>query len=202
MIKFRRVDTEKREESNRRESLMNKRVHYRLGLISAAALIAGSLLLPGAFPAGRRRELSAVETALERREAAVLVHVAAAGLRGQCEKTADVPGKIALIRDFIGPVRFFPDGSGYFYVYDYDCVCIAHAVQKDLVGKDLSEHRDAKGMFVIRELAKAARTGGGFVEYYWVKPGATGEQKKIGYVEPIPGTNFFIGTGVYQSPAE
>jgi signal transduction histidine kinase len=52
---------------------------------------------------------------------------------------------------------------------------------------------------VIRLLSDAARNGGGFVEYYWVNPAATagGEQKKIGYVEPIPGTNYFIGTGVY-----
>jgi signal transduction histidine kinase len=48
-------------------------------------------------------------------------------------------------------------------------------------------------------LSAAAKNGGGFVEYYWVNPSATtkDEQKKIGYVEPIPETNYFIGTGVY-----
>jgi signal transduction histidine kinase len=39
--------------------------------------------------------------------------------------------------------------------------------------------------------------GGGYVEFYWVKPGFKTEFKKLGYVEPIPGTNYFIGTGVY-----
>jgi len=46
-------------------------------------------------------------------------------------------------------------------------------------------------------LQKQPKKGGGFVEYYWVKPGIKGEHKKIGYVEPIPNTEYFIGTGVY-----
>ncbi|MFA4839764.1 MAG: cache domain-containing protein [Candidatus Neomarinimicrobiota bacterium] len=41
------------------------------------------------------------------------------------------------------------------------------------------------------------RDSAGFVEFYWIKPGATGEKKKLGYVEPIPGTEYFIGTSVY-----
>ncbi|MFA7711690.1 MAG: cache domain-containing protein, partial [Candidatus Neomarinimicrobiota bacterium] len=49
-----------------------------------------------------------------------------------------------------------------------------------------------------RELSAAAATGGGFVEFYWVKPGATGEKRKLGYVEPIKNTDYFIGTGVYM----
>jgi methyl-accepting chemotaxis protein len=50
-------------------------------------------------------------------------------------------------------------------------------------------------------LEAAFKNGGGFVEYSWVNPSATtnDEQKKIGYVEPIPGTNYFIGSGVYTA---
>ncbi|HUU40637.1 MAG TPA: cache domain-containing protein [Desulfatiglandales bacterium] len=109
----------------------------------------------------------------------------------------DENGRINLIRSFIGPIRFYPDKSGYFYVYNYDCVNTAHATQDELVGKNLQEYKDCKGKFVIRELAEAARQGGGFVDYFWVKPGLKGEHKKIGYVEPIPNTEYFIGTGVY-----
>ena len=133
-----------------------------------------------------------------RKKTAILaVHLAAQGLGGQCAAVTDQRKWIRLIRAFIEPIRFYPDNSGYFYVYNYNCVNIAHATQKKLVGKDLSDFQDEKGKFVIRELVKAARRGGGFVEYYWIKPGAEGEHLKIGYVEPIPGTNYFIGTGVY-----
>jgi len=122
---------------------------------------------------------------------------AAAGLGGIAESVKDKNELIDLIRSFVEPICFYPDNSGYFYVYDYDCVNIAHPVQPALVGKNLYNYQDSKGGYVIRELARTAKQGGGFVEYYWAKPGEEGEYKKIGYVEPIPNTDYFIGTGVY-----
>ncbi|MDD4356076.1 MAG: cache domain-containing protein [Smithellaceae bacterium] len=129
--------------------------------------------------------------------AKTIVHGTALGLG---EILRDVKGekkRIDLIRKFISPVRFYADNTGYFYVYKFNCVNIAHATQKDLPDKNLYNHKDAKGKYVIRELSDAAKTGGGFVDFYWLKPGDKGEQKKLGYVEPIPGTDYFIGTGVY-----
>ncbi|MBU1694648.1 MAG: cache domain-containing protein [Verrucomicrobia bacterium] len=125
------------------------------------------------------------------------VHQAALGLSALLEDLPDEAGRIELVRKYIAPIRFFPDQSGYFYVYDFSCVNMAHATQSDLPGKNLLDHQDAKGKFVIRELSAAAQQGGGFVEFHWVKPGETGEHPKLGYVEPIPGTPWFIGTGVY-----
>ena len=105
--------------------------------------------------------------------------------------------RIAAIRSSIKSIRFYPDSSGYFYVYDTACVNIAHARQAELPGSNLYDHRDSKGKYVIRELLSAARAGGGYVEFFWIKPGGTGEKKKLGYVEMIPNTNYFIGSGVY-----
>ncbi|MEN6617718.1 MAG: cache domain-containing protein [Syntrophorhabdus sp.] len=129
--------------------------------------------------------------------AKVMTHGFAAGLGGTLANIKGDKDRIDLIRSFIGPVRFFPDNSGYFYVYDSKCVNIAHAMQKDLEGKNLYDFKDAKGKFVIRALLEAAKKGGGFVDFYWVKPGTQKEAPKLGYVEPIPGTDYFIGTGVY-----
>ncbi len=122
---------------------------------------------------------------------------AAEGLGGIAANVKSKSRLIELIRSFVEPIRFYPDNSGYFYVYDYDCVNIAHPLQPELVGKNLYDYRDSKGMYVIQKLSKAARQGGGFVEYYWQKPGKKGEYKKVGYVEPIPNTDYFIGTGIY-----
>jgi len=143
--------------------------------------------------------LSAAINNLERNKdiAQTTVHCTATGLGEVLKNIKDEKDRIHLIRSFVDPIRFYPDKSGYFYVYDYDCVNIAHATQKKLVGKNLHNHRDCKGKFVIRELAETARKGGGFVEYYWAKPGLKGKHKKVGYVEPIPNTEYFIGTGVY-----
>jgi signal transduction histidine kinase len=76
-------------------------------------------------------------------------------------------------------------------------VNIAHARQKNLQGQNLINYTDSRGKFVVRELSALAQAGGGYLEYYWIKPGETGEKKKLGYVEPIPNTDYFIGTGVY-----
>jgi len=129
--------------------------------------------------------------------AKTMVRGTAAGL-GEALKNVKVEkDRIDLIRTFISPIRFYPDNSGYFYVYDFNCKNIAHATQKDLQGKNLFDYKDGKGDFVIRNLSNAAKKGGGFVEFYWVKPGSKNESKKLGYVEPIPGTDYFIGSGVY-----
>jgi len=110
---------------------------------------------------------------------------------------ADDSTRIHYIRRAIDPIRFYPDSSGYFYVYDYDCVNIAHARQKNLQDQNLYDYTDTRGKYVIRELSAMAQAGGGYVEFYWIKPGDTGEKLKLGYVEPIPNTDYFIGTGVY-----
>lgn len=129
--------------------------------------------------------------------AKTVVHATALGLGEILKDVKTEKERIALIRSFISPIRFYSDKSGYFYAYNFNCVNIAHATQKDLQGKNLYDHKDVKGKYVIRELSAAAKKGGGFVDFYWVKPGTKGEQKKMGYVEPIPGTDYFIGTGVY-----
>lgn len=129
--------------------------------------------------------------------AKTVVHSIAVGLGEMLKGVKIEKERIDIIRKFIDPIRFYTDGSGYFYVYDSNCVNIAHATQKELQGKNLRDYKDGKGKFVIRELSAAAKNGGGFVEYYWVKPGSGAEVRKLGYVEPIPGTDYFIGTGVY-----
>jgi signal transduction histidine kinase len=158
-----------------------------------AVCLAGVIAL-AAYPAPAAEKAS-VECYKE--AALTITHGVAVGLGEVLKTVKGERERINLIRAFIGPVRFYPDQSGYFYVYNFACVNIAHATQKDLVGKDLSDYKDGKGKYVIRELSAAAKKGGGFVEYFWVKPGAQGEVRKLGYVEPIPGTDYFIGTGVY-----
>ena len=84
------------------------------------------------------------------------------------------------------------------YIVDYyNCICVANGGDKTLVGKDLSDYQDMTGKFVIRELSTIARGGGGFMDGYWPHPETKKEQRKIGYVEPILGTDYFIGTGYY-----
>ena len=130
--------------------------------------------------------------------AVAVVHSHASMLANMLKDINLEQDRIDFVRKSIDSVRFYSNKTGYFYVYNYDCLNIAHATQKDLQGKDLYNYTDTKGKFVIRELSSMAKSGGGFVEFYWIKPGDTGEKRKLGYVEPIKGTDWFIGTGVYM----
>jgi signal transduction histidine kinase len=138
-----------------------------------------------------------VAIACYKETAKTVVHTTAAGLGEILKSVKSEKERVDMIRSFIKPIRFYSDKSGYFYVYDFSCLNIAHATQKDLQGKNLYDYKDGKGNFVIRKLSATAKKGGGYVEFYWVKPGSKNEFKKLGYVEPIPETNYFIGTGVY-----
>ena len=61
------------------------------------------------------------------------------------------------------------------YVFVYSCrddVMIAHPLRPDLVGKPILQMRDDKGTALFQEMCKAsANPNGGWVEYWWPKPG-------------------------------
>ena len=125
------------------------------------------------------------------------VHNMAVALGSALELVTNEATRVEMVRRLVHPFRFFPDESGYFFVYTLDGVNVAHGTQPELEGKDLSGHQDRQGKYVIRELADTARRGGGLVDYYWRKPKGQRESRKVGYVEMIPGTAWFIGSGLY-----
>ena len=164
--------------------------------LSMLVVVSLALLATVLSSCSNAEDLTLIKEESNNRVAVAAVHVAAVGL-GEVIKGMDEDQQIEAIRQFIDPIRFFGDESGYFYVYDFNCINIAHAIDKTLPGQNLSDYQDMRGMFVIRELSAAAQNGNGFVTYYWPHPETQQEQKKVGYVEPIPGTNYFIGTGYY-----
>lgn len=99
------------------------------------------------------------------------------------------------IRDMVENIRFEDDKSGYYFVYR-GTVCVALPILKDRVGRDMGQNKDPNGVYYVAELDRNARAGGGYVEYVFEKPGK-GLQPKLSYSEMIPGTDMWIGTGVY-----
>lgn len=104
-------------------------------------------------------------------------------------------GKKALIRELLDPIRFEDDASGYYFVYQ-GTTNIALPPRAELVGQDLRELADANGLHYVQELLRQASAGGGYVAYIFPKPNGS-EEHKLSYAEMIPGTDFWIGTGVY-----
>jgi signal transduction histidine kinase len=126
-----------------------------------------------------------------------VVHASAVGLGAVLSNYKSETERTNFIRSYVNAIRFFTDQSGYFFVYKTDGLNIALPNPKEWEGKNLIDYKDPKGNHVIKDAVSAAQKGGGFIEYFWVKPGSKVETKKIAYVESIPGSNYVIGTGYY-----
>jgi cytochrome c len=87
------------------------------------------------------------------------------------------------------------------YVFVVDCVqktSAANPMYPRLDGMDLSDITDATGK-VIGPLFCEDHSGKGYwVEYQWPKRGAQKPSRKLSYVEPVPGTPYSVGAGVYD----
>ncbi|MCJ2164982.1 MULTISPECIES: methyl-accepting chemotaxis protein [unclassified Pseudodesulfovibrio] len=132
------------------------------------------------------------------------IHVATQAMADSiAEAIADIPDldtKITVIRKLVDTIRFEDDNSGYFFVYD-KTVNIALPPNHSLQGKDLGHLKDPNGVQLVVELNKLAHNGGGFLTYIWPKPDK-GDQPKLSYATLIPGTDMWIGTGVYLDNVE
>jgi len=104
----------------------------------------------------------------------------------------------AIIKAAIKDIRF-NNNRGYFFVYDKKAVNIIHALLPRLEGKDLSNYKDSKGTYVLRESLDLLKDNDeSYQEWYWRKAKDDLTQyKKIGFVKNIYEFDWFIGTGEY-----
>ncbi len=112
--------------------------------------------------------------------------------------------KLKLSREIIGKIRFGTDG--YFYGYQKgNGINVIHGGNPGNIGKNLWDLQSPdKKQYIIRELDKAASDGSMFLEFYWSKPGEPENVvfPKLGTAMMVPGTDIWIGTGVYTDEIE
>jgi len=92
--------------------------------------------------------------------------------------------------------------DGYFFIYDYDGINIAHPRKPDLEGQNLFNLRDERGNFMIQDLIRNAKAGGGYTRYLWDKPSGGKSIEKLGYSIGLDRWNWMIGTGIYIDDIE
>ena len=84
--------------------------------------------------------------------------------------------------------------DGFFFVYTFD-------------GQPLIEPRLGYGAgpapaLPLPRMLQQARSGGGYVEFGWPRPSSGQVETKLGYVEPIAGWEWMLGTGTYVDEPE
>jgi two-component system, NarL family, sensor kinase len=92
--------------------------------------------------------------------------------------------------------------DGYFFVFDFDGNNLLYPRRPQLQGRNLFDLQDRDGGFPIRRLIDQARAGGGYVEYEWDRPSTGQLENKLGYVEPIAGWQWVLGTGTFVDEPE
>ncbi|HBT88252.1 MAG: methyl-accepting chemotaxis protein [Acetobacterium sp.] len=104
----------------------------------------------------------------------------------------------------IGAIRYGKNGLGYFFIYDSNGNCVLMPPRPEAVGTNEWDLKDSKGLYIIRELVKKAnaRTEGDFLSYFYNKPGASENIKKISYVRKLPEWDWYIGTGTYTDDVD
>ena len=91
----------------------------------------------------------------------------------------------------------------YFWINDTHPRMVMHPIKPKLDGKDLSDFKDPNGKRLFVEFVRVSqKAGGGFVDYYWPKPGETDPVPKISYVKLIPEWGWIVGSGIYINDAE
>ncbi len=181
--------------------LANLKIRTRLWLL-IALVGATALIALGISEQGRRRVAASNLSELEKklrsghdRTLKTAVDVMAAEL-GRQAKTLEGAARDEALRQAVAPLRFFPDQSGYYFIYRGTTV-VTVPINAALTGQDLRDRKDADGIPYVVELARAAASGGAFVTYRFPKAANEPPLPKRSYAAAIPGTDMWIGTGVY-----
>ena len=91
--------------------------------------------------------------------------------------------------------------DGYYTILDSHPTMLMHPMKPELIGKDLSEYKDAHGTRLFQEVAAIAKKSGeGWIEYVWPKPGHP-DQKEVfakgAYVLTYQPWDWTFMTGLY-----
>jgi diguanylate cyclase (GGDEF)-like protein/PAS domain S-box-containing protein len=90
----------------------------------------------------------------------------------------------------------------YLWINDTSPAVVWHP-RGELIGRDVSEYRDADGIALFRRFVEStAGNMGGFVPYLWPKPGETEPKAKLSYVARFEPWGWIVGSGVYIDDIE
>lgn len=94
------------------------------------------------------------------------------------------------------------NSSSYIFIYTLEGSNISDPNKPKNLNKKMSQLKNANGFDVLGALIEKAKTGGGYVEYFWDNPVTKKISKKISYVTGFEPYGWLVGTGVYLDEIE
>jgi signal transduction histidine kinase len=98
--------------------------------------------------------------------------------------------------DFSSKDKGWQDRDLYVFCFDKDGVTLAHGANEKLLGKNLSELKDADGNLFIGVMVKTGLSGGGWTDYRWANPVSKKIEPKSSYAKPFG--DGICGVGIYK----
>lgn len=108
-------------------------------------------------------------------------------------------GEAKAYADFTSDKAKWTNKDLYVFVFDNKGTFIAHGASDKLVGRDMSNMKDAnvKGIYpAMMETVKAENIG--WVAYEWAHPQTKRVEGKSAYVRKTPGGEGLVGVGIYR----
>jgi cytochrome c len=150
---------------------------FSLALVSSVAL-AGSMTSAMAQERGSKQEaIKMVDAAYE--------HMAKVG-----DKKANA--------DFTEDKANWVNKDLYVFVFDSKGAFMSHGANAKLVGRDMSNMKDANGKAIFPAMQETAAKGTGWVDYDWAHPQTKRIEAKSTYVRKTPDGAGLIGVGIYR----
>jgi methyl-accepting chemotaxis protein len=158
--------------------------------VAAMAVLVGVLMTSERAMLLRERQDSvrqAVETAH-----GILVHFH--GLAAKGSMPEDEAKQRA--KDTVRTLRY--SGEEYFWINDMHPKVVMHPIRPEMEGQDQNQRKDPNGKFLYVEFVEIVKkSGGGYVDYMWPKPGSDVPVDKAAYVKGFAPWGWIVGSGVY-----
>ena len=88
-------------------------------------------------------------------------------------------------------------GDDYYFVVDTQHNYVLMPTKPELEGQNRRDVKDAKGKFLFQEIVAAGQAGGGFIDYWFPKPGKEVAEPKLSYAALFTPWGWVVGTGIY-----
>ena len=92
----------------------------------------------------------------------------------------------------------YNDGSGYFWADMADGTSAVH-IKPEVEGTNRYRSTDEKGNYFVQDtIAAGDKPGGGFIDFYFAKPGESEAKAKRAFIQKFEPYGWYIGTGNYE----